>query len=140
MLPNDLKEFIERYSDDDLLDVYQDYLALKFQDYVLDHIFMCEFERRELFWRLIQIRGDSVETNSDGLIAIAHWNSNGSIEEVDGISYSWTPKYGVSLCWVSPKHLDRILRIRVQACCGIQKQKYNIATPNQVKVWNMGHY
>lgn len=69
--------------------------------------------------------------DENGNVYIEHWNSNPS----EYTSSSFNTSIGV----VSPALLSSILAIRVAACCGIEKQKYHLASFNNVSIWKTGH-
>lgn len=68
--------------------------------------------------------------NSDGLVAIRHWNSNPS-------QYT-TTKYNVSLGWVKEGDLPLILAIKTNVCCGQTKPKFTLANELDVRIFNTG--
>lgn len=78
--------------------------------------------------------------NSDGLVALKHYNSNPATVrmEVDGTTYSFSPKMSVSLAWVKPEHLDALLTVKAKICCGKQANKFRLANEMDVSVWTVG--
>lgn len=78
--------------------------------------------------------------NGDGLVALAHYNSNGAVVQMDADKtiYTFTPKYGISLAWVRPEHLDGLLKVQAKVCCGRHGNKFLLASIGQVSVWETG--
>ena len=81
-----------------------------------------------------------METNLDGLVAIRHYNSNPSSVSINGNSYTFIPKFGISLAWVNPNDVSQILSIKVSSCCGKEQLRFAYASGNAVKVWETGGY
>lgn len=69
-------------------------------------------------------------TNAEGKVAIRHWNSNPS-------DYT-QPKYNVSLGWVDPKLIPKILAEKTNVCCGQTRAKYRLANELDIRIWETG--
>jgi len=65
-----------------------------------------------------------------GMVWIEHWNSNPS-------PYTM-PQHNVSLGLVDEHALPEILAIKVKACCGVDRLKYQLASAINVSVWKTG--
>jgi len=73
---------------------------------------------------------DGKVTSDDGKIAVQHVNTNGANISVDGTPYTFTPKHNVSLAWIAPEHLDRVLAADGSGCnCGgVKKKKFSLSS------------
>lgn len=76
----------------------------------------------------------------DGFTLIRHYNSNPSTVEANGNLYSFVPEHGVSLCWVHPDDVHKVLSIKTGACCGGSQVKFWLANQNDLNVWTKGSY
>ncbi len=78
--------------------------------------------------------------NSDGLIALRHYNSNPATVkmEVDKSLYSFVPRLSVSLAWVKPEHVNALLQTQAKICCGKQANKFRLANEMDVGLWETG--
>jgi hypothetical protein len=73
---------------------------------------------------------------SDGYVAMKHYNSNPStVQAQDGTIYSFSPRLSISFCWVKPEHVDQMLSLRAQICCGKTAQKFFLANELDVCLW-----
>lgn len=82
-----------------------------------------------------------IVTNSDGWVALQHYNSNGKTVQIDGIYYVFVPQHNVSLAYVRPEHVDRILAVKERGCnCGGNRMKpaFHYASQVNVCVWLTG--
>lgn len=74
----------------------------------------------------------------DGFIAVSHRNTNGTSMKIGGTSYVWTPLHNVSMAWVSPEHLDIVLKEMARICCGKTSKKFYLASITNVNLWTTG--
>jgi len=66
-----------------------------------------------------------------GKVFLRHWNSNPSPLT--------QPDHTVSIGTVSKEDLPLVLQEQARVCCGVKRQKYVLATANDVSVWYTGH-
>jgi hypothetical protein len=80
-------------------------------------------------------------TREDGWVALQHYTSNPAVVmiESDKTTYSFSPKYNVSLAWVRPEHVAQLLQVKARMCCGRQANKFVYASPSNVSIWQTGH-
>lgn len=55
-------------------------------------------------------------------------------------SFAFQVKHGISLCWIEPAYVDRVLSITHHCCGGKVNAAFRCANELQVKVWNTGQY
>lgn len=80
-------------------------------------------------------------TNADGWIALQHHNSNGRTVQIDTVYYAFTPQHNISLAWVRPEHVDRILAVQDKSCnCGGGRFRpaFFYASQTNVCLWETG--
>jgi len=80
-------------------------------------------------------------TNSDGLVAVQHYISNGCSFKVKGepeTVYTFIPKHNVSLAFVQIEHVDRFLREKAKMCCGKEQNKFYLASEINANLWMYG--
>jgi hypothetical protein len=80
--------------------------------------------------------------NSDGLVALQHYTTNPCTVIVEGAntSYTFVPKHNVSMAWVKPEHVDRLLAQTAKGCCGRNKQKkFVLASQTNANLWMYGN-
>lgn len=87
--------------------------------------------------------GDGLErvTNEDGWVALQHWNSNPRTVQIDTVYYVFAPQHNVSLAFVRPEHVDRILAVEEKSCnCGggRKRNSFQLATPINYSIWRTG--
>jgi hypothetical protein len=61
------------------------------------------------------------------------------IENVNGHSYYFSCEWSVSLYWVLPEDVNALLALR-GGCCGQHRPICHVATENEIKVFQTGHY
>ena len=76
----------------------------------------------------------------NGLVALQHYNSNPCTIQIkeDNKSYSFVPKLNVSLAFVEPEHVDKLLQLRAKMCCGKQQNKFFLASEINTNLWQYG--
>jgi hypothetical protein len=74
----------------------------------------------------------------DGYVALQHRNSNGAMARIGDIVYTWSPKNNISLCWVHPDHVTKLLNERANICCGQTSNKFLMASYTNVNLWAFG--
>jgi hypothetical protein len=80
-------------------------------------------------------------TNADGWIALQHHNSNPRTVSIDTVYYVFVPQHNISLAYVRPEHLNRILAVQDKSCnCGGGRFKpaFFIASQTNVNLWSTG--
>lgn len=79
-------------------------------------------------------------TNSDGFVALQHYNSNPRTVKIqaDGTLYSFVPRHSVSLAWIDPKHVDSLLAQKAKLCCGKNQNLFFPASQINVNIWTTG--
>ena len=80
-------------------------------------------------------------TNADGWVALQHYNSNPRTVQIDDVYYVFTPQHNVSLAYVRPEHVDRILAVLTKSCnCngGRKRAEFLVASQVNVNVWTTG--
>lgn len=80
-------------------------------------------------------------TNSDGLVALQHYNSNPRTVKIqeDGTMYSFVPKSNVSLAWVKREHVDKLLTYKAKLCCRKNQNMFFLASQINVNLWETGN-
>jgi hypothetical protein len=71
---------------------------------------------------------DGRVVRTDGYIAMTHRTTNPATVRVGDVSYYFTPRNNVSLEWVSPEHVNKLLSERARICCGQNSQKFFLAS------------
>lgn len=81
-----------------------------------------------------------VTRESDGWIAIQHYNTNGATVKMDsdGTVYTFSPQHNVSMAWVNPIHVPALLEVQARICCGKTAKKFLYATQVNVCLWETG--
>jgi len=74
----------------------------------------------------------------DGYVALQHRNSNPTAHKIDGVVYQFSPKKNVSMSWVAPEHVDRMLSEDARICCGKTSKKFFLASIINVNLWTYG--
>lgn len=74
----------------------------------------------------------------DGYIALQHQSTNGTSVVVSGVNYIFTPKNNVSLAWIAPEHVDKLLALKTRgSCCGHnEKQRFLLASLVNTYLWH----
>lgn len=80
-----------------------------------------------------------MEKNELGQVCVKHFNSNGTGHQVNGHTYTWIPKYNVSLAWVEEADVPNLLSVMINACCGHTGHKFSLANANDVSIHDTGH-
>jgi len=83
------------------------------------------------------IEGEKV-VRDDWYIAVQHRTSNPTTISVSGVPYSFTPKKNVSLSWIAPEHIDKVLGEMAKICCGKTGKKFFPASLINVNIWTYG--
>lgn len=83
------------------------------------------------------IDGRVVEVGT-GLVAMQHRTSNPTAVKVDGITYSFVAKFNVSLAWVMPQHVDKLLLEQARICCGQSGKRFFLASVINTNLWMTG--
>lgn len=71
----------------------------------------------------------------DGYVAVAHRNSNGTNVRVGEVYYVFVPQNNVSMAWVAPAHVDKVLGELARVCCGQHGKKFFPASLVNVNIW-----
>lgn len=80
-----------------------------------------------------------MEYNSEGKIAVKHFNSNGANWQVGDKTYVWVPKYNISLAWVDEADWPALNSAMINVCCGHTGHKFFLANANDVSIHETGH-
>lgn len=56
---------------------------------------------------------DGRVVRDDGYVAVQHYTSAPTNIKVAGVVYIFLPRLNVSMCWVHPDHVNKILGVRV---------------------------
>jgi len=75
----------------------------------------------------------------ENLVALEHYNSNPRIVKVDGCVYNFFPKFNVSLAFVKPEHVEKLLAMQVRICCGKTKPLCHLASETNINIWKTGN-
>jgi hypothetical protein len=75
----------------------------------------------------------------DGFIAVQHRNSNPTALRISGITYQFTAKHNVSMSWISPDHINKVLGEMARQCCGTQGKKFLRASLINVNLHETGN-
>lgn len=57
-----------------------------------------------------QVLGMIVDEESR--VAVQHTSTGATNLKIGDTIYIWTPRHNVSLCWVKPEHLNKVLAIK----------------------------
>ena len=81
---------------------------------------------------------DGRVVREDGYVAIQHVTTNPTNLMVAKTPYIFTPAHNVSLCWVHPDHVDKVLTYKASSgCnCGSSKNKFHLASLINVHLWS----
>jgi hypothetical protein len=80
-------------------------------------------------------------TNLDGWVALQHHNSNPRTVKIDTVYYVFTPQHNISLAYIRPENVDRILAVQEKSCnCGGGRYKPAFFHASQVNanIWETG--
>lgn len=83
---------------------------------------------------------DGKVVNDAGMIAVEHQDSNPANITVGGTTYVFLPRHNVSLAWVYPEHLDKLLAVKKRdtGCnCG-NRVKFHLANLNNTNIYETG--
>jgi hypothetical protein len=78
--------------------------------------------------------------NSDGLVAMQHYNTNPRTVKIDRdrTMYSFIPKFNVSMAWIKEEHVSDLLAARGKMCCGKKGNLFYLASQINVNLWMTG--
>jgi hypothetical protein len=82
---------------------------------------------------------DGKVTREDGYVAVQHIITNPTNTSISGTVYVFSPKFNVSLAWVAPEHLDKVLSVKADRGCncgGVKKNKFLLSSMINVNLWN----
>ena len=82
--------------------------------------------------------------NRNGLVAMQHYTSNGWDVDVkeNGVvvrTYNFRPKHNISMAWVKEEDVDKLLAIRVKACCNKKQNRFFLSSLINVNLWETGN-
>jgi len=75
----------------------------------------------------------------DGYVAVQHITTNPTNTSISGTVYVFSPKFNVSLAWIAPEHLDKVLSVKAERGCncgGVKKNKFLLSSMINVNLWN----
>lgn len=81
---------------------------------------------------------DGKVVSEDGRIAVQHRTSNGAVVRAGNTNYVFSPQHNVSLAWVAPEHLSKVLSEVARVCCGKSGKKFFLASMINVNIWYTG--
>lgn len=62
---------------------------------------------------------------SDELVAIMYYQPRPKAITVSGERYYFTLRNNISLCWVNPEHVDKMLSLKKECCGGNRKRMFH---------------
>lgn len=71
----------------------------------------------------------------DGYIAAQHFTANATAIRVDGVIYNFGSSHNISLAWISPTHIDKVLGEMARICCGKTGKKFFLSSLINVNIW-----
>lgn len=71
---------------------------------------------------------DGKVAREDGFIAVQHRTSNPTAIKVNGNIYNFVAKHNVSMAWISPADIDKVLGEMARICCGQKGKKFFLAS------------
>jgi len=75
-------------------------------------------------------------TNSAGEVALKYYLPTGKYISLSAtIEYVFVAEANISLCWVKPEHVDRILAIKKTCCGNTHKPMFRYANETEVRRW-----
>jgi hypothetical protein len=82
--------------------------------------------------------GDRV-VRDDGYVAAQHTNTNGANVKVLNTIYVFVPQYNVSMAWIAPEHIAKVLSVKTSSGCncgGGEKLKFALSPLINVNLWS----
>ena len=76
--------------------------------------------------------------NDDGMIAVKGYQSRPRKVRVGDDIYIFTVRARISMCWVRPEHLERVLSEKKTCCGGNRRRLFLIANESDVRRWTQG--
>jgi len=76
--------------------------------------------------------------NEAGMVAAKCYQSRPKKVRIDEDIYIFTVRANISMCWVRPEHLDRVLAQKKTCCGGSKKRIFLLANDSDVRRWTQG--
>ena len=91
-----------------------------------------------------------VVRSADGFILLKHYNSNSIpvMIEGDNITYNFSTistfdhvchMNDLSCAWINPIHVDKLLSVKAQVCCGKLQPKFQTINLFNANLWAFGN-
>ncbi len=79
-------------------------------------------------------------TNSNGYVAVKHYQFIHKRVQINGRTYDFIPRHGVSMAWVHPDDVGKLLELRGGCNCpnNTSGKSFRLANDLDVSYWETG--